>query len=430
MIADPDAVQAALDEEGIDVLISTSLKNVYYTTGIWTTPTVTPGDENYEKTGRYTDFAPPKSMGMLVAGEAEPYAIVPPVVTTHIPDEGIDVRDENIYIFGNRSMDPSSLPDDIPADVERVFRLFEETYDDRADALTAALDGVTDENSVVALENQTASAGPTDDATYVEQVLSERVPHAEIVEATRVLQELRETKTDEEIDRLRTAAAITEETMYTAVDEYLEEGITEKEFMVRCKQRIYQEGGFEQIWTDHNCIGFGARSAYPHVVPSEEKVIEPGDLVRFEFGCRYEHYPADLARTFIYREQDEELAERYDVLKAAMDHCRSMLTEHRDAPEIMESTVETVREEARARGVDDLTDFDGEMIGHNIGLDLHDPPLISRRDASIEPGMVMNYELMDAQWGIGGIQLEDTILITEDGAEDLTRCPDELRVVG
>jgi hypothetical protein len=80
MLANPDKVNDLLTEMGIDVLISTSLKNVYYTSGIWTTPTVTPGAENHEKTGLYTDYSPPKSLSIWSAGESEPAVVIPPVV--------------------------------------------------------------------------------------------------------------------------------------------------------------------------------------------------------------------------------------------------------------------------------------------------------------------------------------------------------------
>lgn len=428
MLASPAEVNALLDEQEVDVLVATSLKNVYYTSGIWTTPTITPGDENYTKTGLYADYSPPKSIAIWPIGADEPMVIIPPVVTLHIPDEGIEIADENIYIFGHRSMDPAQGDHDISPGIERAFNLFETTYDDRAAALEAALDGHIDGDTTIAIENQTASSGPTDDASYVKQVVDSRLNPASIVEGTRLFQKLRLTKTDEEIRRLREAAEVTESVIMDSLD-LLEPGITEKEYAVKCKQMIYERGGIEQLWLDHNHIGFGHRTAYVHVVPNENKILEPGDLIRFEFGGRFEHYPSDLARTFIYGEQDEEIATRYRVINAGMTRAYDLLAEHADTDVIMEGAMTALRERAAEEGVDDLADFDAAVLGHNMGLDIHDPPLLSYRKAPIEPGMVMNYEIMATQWGVGGIQIEDTALITEDGIASFSRRPDELLVV-
>lgn len=417
-----ETMRAALRNAGIDAIIATTRKNVFYTTGLWTTPTVTIGEENYWKTGRYTDFIPPKSLSVWTPTAEAPRLIVPPVVAMDIADENVDldIPDQNVHVYEHKRTTTTDGAD-LDEHDRRTLRLLDDGYADRASALSAVLDplGMDDQ---IALEE-------TDGSAYIRAVLETDLdvdPDA-IEDASRLLQELRLTKTDEEIDRLHTAATINETAITDAVAE-LEPDTTERELANTYKATVYMQGGIEQLPTDHTMIGFGSHTAYAHAVPGR-RTLDEGDLIRFEVGCRYGRYASDLARTFAYKSVDPELERIYDVLRDGIDRGISLLAGGANAADVHESTIEHVRARARESGVTDLEDFTMNMIGHNIGLDIHDPPLLSPRQAAIEPGMVMNVELSHKAFGVGAVQIEDTALITDDGVERFTAAPEALPVV-
>jgi len=99
-----EKIRSVLNETGVDVVVATSLENVFYSTGVWTTMTITPSDENYQKTGYFTDFDPPRSFAVWSVNRDEPFLVAPPNVATHIPDENIDFNESNVLIYGQRTL--------------------------------------------------------------------------------------------------------------------------------------------------------------------------------------------------------------------------------------------------------------------------------------------------------------------------------------
>lgn len=425
-IAEPEQVNALLEETGVDVLVATEFTSLYYLSGVWSTPTITVGDENYAKTGFYTDFAPPKTVAVWPRGAGEPCVILPAVVATRLADEGVPLDIDRVYVYGRPSNSGGAFAGSVTDDLRHLGRLFDRpTYEGRVDALDAVFADAVGAAGVIALEQAAPATGLSADATLLYEALDQ--PGRRVVDGSQVLQRLTAVKTEEEIRRIRAVTELTESVIEEAVTE-LEAGMTEREFVALAKQKVYERGGFEQFPLDHNHIGFGPHTAYPHVVPSDYE-LERGDLVRFEFGCRYERYPSDTARTFVFGEATDVQRERYATLRAGMRQCRELLAAHEDADVVFEETVAAVREAATKRGIDDLAAFDPSMVGHNHGMLLHDPPILTDRSRELRPGMVMTYELFGGEWGVGAIQLEDTVVLTEDGIEPLSTCPAELPVV-
>jgi len=234
-------------------------------------------------------------------------------------------------------------------------------------------------------------------------------------------------KTEEEITRIRRSTQINKEAIEESLEK-IEEGMTERELASIYNKKIYEKNAIEQKPVEHTMIGFGPHSAYAHVVPGDYE-LQRGDLIRFEVGCRYNHYAADLARTYVFGESNRELEKYYQVIHSALEKCESLLKDGVSASEVYNKTKQHIQNRAGEADVPELIDFNPPMIGHNIGLDIHDPPLLSDRDVTLKSGMVMNYEFNFAQWGLGAVQLEETALITKDGVETLSSCPETLRVV-
>lgn len=141
-------------------------------------------------------------------------------------------------------------------------------------------------------------------------------------------------------------------------------------------------------------------------------------------------YYADLTRTFVRGEPPEKLAERYalvrDALAEAVDCIGPGVTGH-----VVNDVLCSYFED---RGISTLrSDSDIERgvlhyMGHGIGLDVHEGPLCAPDGGELEPGNVLALEPAIYEPGLGGIRLEDDILVTEDGCRNLTTYPKELVV--
>ena len=160
----------------------------------------------------------------------------------------------------------------------------------------------------------------------------------------------------------------------------------------------------------------------PHGVASDKK-IEVGDFITIDFGCYYNGYVSDMTRTISLGEPSEKLKEIYQVVKDAqqlvLDKAKPGMT--------------GVELDAIAR--DYITDKGygeafGHSTGHGIGLEIHEGPNVSKlAEKTFVPGNVITNEPGIYLPGIGGVRIEDDMLVTEDGIDRLTHSPKELIIL-
>ena len=169
-------------------------------------------------------------------------------------------------------------------------------------------------------------------------------------------------------------------------------------------------------------VASGLRSAMPHGVASK-KIIEQGDLITLDFGCYYEGYVSDMTRTFAIGDPGEKLKEIYQIVLdaqlAVIDAAKPGMT--------------GVQLDAVARDYISKHGYGeafGHSTGHGIGLEIHEGPNVSSRaEKQFVPGNVITDEPGIYLPGIGGVRIEDDLLITEDGNRVLTRSPKELIIL-
>lgn len=414
-------IHPALEKRDIDVLIASTDLHVFYTTGLYPSTTVTPHRENFEETGYYYDSppSPPKCFGIWSVEYDRPLLVLPPVSTTQLADHGLDIQETYVYSPSDYMINQRGALSD--GDMA-VVNALEETHRSIFDALFAALEPLVDTKSRVAVEVMSLSPAVSDRIRAGLDV-------GEITEATEILHELRQTKTEREVERLRTAAKLNESAIDSTANE-LEAGMTELEAAEIFRREQCREGAAP----GHTMIGFGEHSAYAHASPGE-RTLEDGDLVRFEVGLEYEHYPADLARTYAFRTATEAAEQQYAVVYAAMEECASQLRDGILVKDVHEASMQRARDVASDLGVSELENWTRRHIGHNIGLDVHDHPLLSASlgdfgGETLRSGMVMNYEAAYLTLGWGGVQIEDTALVTDDGIEAFTSSPATLPIIG
>jgi Xaa-Pro aminopeptidase len=234
------------------------------------------------------------------------------------------------------------------------------------------------------------------------------------------VEQLRTVKDSSELAALQQAAAITTEA-YGRIAQEPFVGRSERELGFRFDQILQELGAHGNSFP--TVFASGPHGAVPHT-KSGDRVIERGETVVLDAGAVIDGYCADCTRTFATGDLADELRHAYDVcLAAQLAGLRAV------APTI------TGREaDAAARGVIDaagLGEYFGHGLGHGIGLMVHEAPtlrpesedtLVPNNVVTVEPGIYMP--------GIGGIRIEDLVVVGENGPNVLTPYTKELQTVG
>jgi Xaa-Pro aminopeptidase len=233
-----------------------------------------------------------------------------------------------------------------------------------------------------------------------------------------ILAPLRMVKDSSEIDKIRTACKIADH-CFDHVLRLIRPGATELDIALEIEFFFRRQGlalAFEPIAVS------GERSARPHGKPSD-KMLEMGDFLTMDFGCKFEGYCSDITRTVVVGEANDEHRRIYNrVLKAQMA-----------ALEAMKPGKQAAEIDALARRVLDeegLAKYFGHGLGHGLGSVVHDHGRMnSTSPAVLQPGQVWTVEPGVYIEGFGGVRIEDDVVVTEAGIEILTHSTKELLVL-
>lgn len=231
--------------------------------------------------------------------------------------------------------------------------------------------------------------------------------HSGIVEAVRVV------KDEGEKALMRESARINDAALARVLEHDLV-GRTEREVAWDI-QRYLNEEGADGLSFD--CIvAAGANGARPHAVPSNA-VIEDNTLVVIDMGAVHDGYCSDMTRTIPVGAPPARLLEIYDVCLRAQ---RAALAAVR--PGIACKDVDAVaREIITEAGYGEQF---GHGLGHGVGLEIHEAPRLSRQgEGVLASGMAVTIEPGIYLEGLGGVRIEDLVLVTDDGAEVLSHAP-------
>lgn len=241
----------------------------------------------------------------------------------------------------------------------------------------------------------------------------------EIVDASEALAKTYAVKDRNEIAAIRNACRISSQ-VAAEIPDYLSEGVTEKEVAARMDSRMRVLGGTGNAFD--TIAAFGANASQPHYMPGDCK-LRKGDVALFDFGTKYDRYCSDMTRTVFYGEPPEILKRAYEVVLEAQ---AAGIEQYCDGANANAADL-------AAREVIDRSEFKGRFIhsfGHGIGMNVHEPIHVSPRSEQIlSAGNIVSAEPGIYIPGVGGIRIEDTVLITKDGCERLTDFDRELTVV-
>lgn len=227
---------------------------------------------------------------------------------------------------------------------------------------------------------------------------------------------LRTVKTDDEIEKIKTAQKIAEKA-FDEVLNFIRPGASEREISL-CLDEYMLRNGAEALSFETIALT-GKNTSMPHGVPSE-CIVKSGDLVLMDFGAVYDGYHSDMTRTVCVGKSTERIEKVYGiVLEAqlkALDTVRAGITG--------EELDKSARDVIKAAGFGKAF---GHSLGHGVGMEIHEFPTASEKSetileknmvVTIEPGIYLPEEF--------GVRIEDFVAVTENSCDNLTKCPKNL----
>ncbi len=239
-------------------------------------------------------------------------------------------------------------------------------------------------------------------------------PDSVLVPLRGTMQDLRSVKDGEEVQAIRAAQALADR-VYNEVRPMIRAGVRELDVALAIEQLLRAAGAgnaFDII------VASGPRGAMPHGSASE-RVIQDGELVTVDMGASLNGYNSDMTRTVAVGTPSEEMRRVYNAVLEAE-----------------EAAVRAVKPGVRAADLDRLArdiltrhglgEAFAHSLGHGVGLEVHEKPgLRGTSEDVLESGMVITIEPGAYLPGVGGVRIEDLVLVTSDGYEVLSHAPKE-----
>ena len=276
-------------------------------------------------------------------------------------------------------------------------------------AFMEAVDGLTLRDKSIAMDGQTLR--------LFEWLALNRagVSADQALDAGDLFLNLRARKAPEEIASMRKAIQISEKALEATMD-WAKPGMTERQIADRLSAEMLQRGAQGLAFL---LVLTGEKSGLPHG-DTGDRVWGEDEFLLIDFGARFQDYPADITRTFCYGQPTEQMRAMYEAVyganKAAREFARPGVT-----CEAVDRVARDVIEQAG------LGEYFIHRLGHGLGLSVHElPNMVAGNQQELLPGMVFTIEPGVYIPGVGGVRIEDNVVVTEDGLDVLTSFPREL----
>lgn len=242
---------------------------------------------------------------------------------------------------------------------------------------------------------------------------------AELIPMGAKIAGFRGVKEEWELDRIRQAQAITDKA-FEEVLPRIKAGMTEKQLQAELIYCLYKNGG-EGLAFDPIVVS-GPNTSLPHGVAGDRVICE-GDFITMDFGALLGGYCADMTRTVALGYATEEMRKVYDTVLAAQLAGIAQTKAGVTGSQI----------DAAARKV--ITDagygaYFGHGYGHSLGMEVHEPPNCNPAgEVAMQPGMITSAEPGIYLPGKFGVRIEDLVIFTADGCENITQSPKNLIIL-
>lgn len=233
------------------------------------------------------------------------------------------------------------------------------------------------------------------------------------------IKKLRSIKSSDEIEKIKTAQKITEESFLEVLN-YIKPGVSENKIALELEY-LMKKRGAEAVAFDLITIT-GQKTSLPHGVPSDD-LIKSGDFFTMDIGAVYDGYCSDMTRTIAVGEISDKQKDIYDiVLKAQLNALKNI-----------KSGVKCSFVDKCARDIitnEGYSQCFGHSTGHGVGLDIHEFPTVGpNSDTLLTENMVITVEpgiYLPKQFGV---RIEDMVYVTKDGHFNFTNIKKDLIIV-
>ncbi|AUG57676.1 M24 family metallopeptidase [Acetivibrio saccincola] len=234
-----------------------------------------------------------------------------------------------------------------------------------------------------------------------------------------MVEDIRAVKDDEEIEIIKKAVEIADHA-FSHILNYIKPGVSEYEIALELEHYMKKKGAkgtsFETI------VASGYRSFFPHGTASSKK-IENNEAVTLDFGAVYKNYCSDMTRTVFVGKPDDKLFKIYDIVLKAQKSAIEAAKKGFTGKEIDSVARNIIEENGYGKNF-------GHGLGHGVGLEVHEKPTLSKRgDVKMENGMVVTIEPGIYLENLGGVRIEDIVVINDDFPVVLTKSPKEIIVL-
>ena len=236
------------------------------------------------------------------------------------------------------------------------------------------------------------------------------------IAADNLIERLRAIKDDDELSRMAAAAQLISD-VFAQVLPVLRPGVPETAIAAEIDYRMRTLGAtgpsFESI------VASGARSAWPHARPSAKPLMK-NELVVLDQGAILRAYCSDMTRTVFLGRCPKKIKAMYDAVLAALEAGKAAIRPGIEAEKVDQAARDVLKRH-------NLAGFFTHSTGHGLGLEVHELPRLGRRDSTrLETGMVVTVEPGVYVEGLGGIRIEDDVVVSPHGAQVLTTASREL----
>ena len=328
---------------------------------------------------------------------------------------------KEVYTFGNDVY--FVYPEGTLSDGEKKFRTILEDRDKHAptagEAIVKALKQKGLDKGRIGLDEKNIYPETRDH-------LVQGLPRATILDAFELFRVIRMVKTPEELKRIKEAGLLNEGAAQSVLNR-LAEGVSEEDLAQHFLEVTAKEGAVFEFWNTAS----GTQSSmtimsYGHHTPRAKYRLKKGDMFRYDGGSIYSRYHSDAGGCAVLGTPNARMKTCYRAIEAGMEKALELLRPGAIPSQLFAEVAATVEK----AGIKDYTKY-AHFCGHGIGIEARDYPVFTKPmkagspflpgtyDLPVEEGMVISIEVPYGELGLGGFQVEYTLLVKKDGCEKL-----------
>jgi len=326
---------------------------------------------------------------------------------THICErfQALIIKNDGTYFYICNLLTVDEIQDVLGPDI-KVYGWFD------GDVFTDTVKKAFEENDLI---GKTIGVNSTERAFLILQIMEAVDVH--FVSGKTILEEMRLIKDEEELENLRTAARITDES-YEELLKFIRPGIKEADIARRMNE-IFKEKGADEGFT---MVCSGPNSSYPHY-NSDQRVIQEKDVIVLDWGCKYNDMCADMSRTVFVGDISEEEKKVYEIILASQEAGERAAVEGAYIPDVDRAAREIIENAGYGK-------YFPTRLGHGIGYSVHEAPDIKASNKrKLEKGMVFSIEPGIYMAGKFGMRIENIVAVTENGNEVLNKASKEIKII-